>query len=345
MLDGTLGLALAVVAASTAPLLLLDDTLKVVGASHSFLDTFGLDGEQVTGRQFTELGSGEWNVRQLRHLLAATASGMAEVEAYELEIKIGARHTPRCLIINAHRLDYGDPSQVRLLVAIADVTEARAEARLKDDLLHEKAILLQEIQHRVANSLQIIASVILQSARKTQSEETRANLTDAHSRVMSVAALQQQLAASRIGDVELKPYFNQVCRSIAASMIHDPDQLTLSVDCDDSQVPAETSVSLGLIITELVINALKHGFPGGRKGRITVVYHSTEQSWSLAIRDDGVGMPKGERKAAPGLGTSIVDALASQLKARVQIADTRPGTIVSIVHSQLSEVGAEQRAL
>jgi len=345
VLDGTLGLALAVVAASTAPLLLLDDTLKVVGASHSFLETFGLAADRVTGCQFTELGTGEWNVRQLRHLLAATASGMAEVEAYELEIRIGNRRTPRCLIINAHRLDYGDPSQVRLLVAIADVTEARAQSRLKDDLLREKAILLQEIQHRVANSLQIIASVILQSARKSQSEETRANLTDAHSRVMSVAALQHQLATSRIGDVELKPYFTQVCRSIAASMIHDPDQLSLVVECDESTVPAETSVSLGLIITELVINALKHGFPGGRKGRITVAFQSTDQSWSLAIRDDGVGMPKGERKATPGLGTSIVDALASQLKAQIEVTDGQPGTTITIVHSPVSDSKAGQRAL
>ena len=73
-------------------------------------------------------------------------------------------------------------------LAVADVTAARAADKLKDDLLREKAILLQEVQHRVANSLQIIASVLLQSARKVQSEETRGHLKDAHNRVMSVAA-------------------------------------------------------------------------------------------------------------------------------------------------------------
>src|SRR3546814_2575945 len=92
--------------------------------------------------------------------------------------------------------------QIRLLLSISDVTDARSSEKLKDDLLREKAILLQELQHRVANSLQIIASVLMQSARRVQSEEVRGHLHDAHSRVMSIASLQQQLAASSLGDVE-----------------------------------------------------------------------------------------------------------------------------------------------
>jgi two-component sensor histidine kinase len=230
---------------------------------------------------------------------------------------------------------------VRILLGVADVTDARAADKLKDDLLREKAILLQEVQHRVANSLQIIASVILQSARKTQSDETRSSLKDAHSRVMSVATLQHQLAASRIGDVELAPYFIQICRSVGASMIHDPDRLSLDVDCDEASVPAEISVSLGLIITELVINSLKHAYPGGRKGRITVSYRVTGPNWTLAVADDGVGMPKDAASAMPGLGTSIVEALARQLKARVKVAAGRPGNIVSIIHTQLAAVDVE----
>ena len=150
---------------------------------------------------------------------------------------------------------------VRLLVAVLDVTDARIAEKLKDDLLKEKAVLLQELQHRVANSLQIIASVLMQSARKVQSEEARSHLHDAHQRVMSVASLQHQLAASHVGDVELRPYFTALCESIGASMIRDHDKLSLDVDVDDSVTNADASVSLGLIVTELVINALKHAFP------------------------------------------------------------------------------------
>ena len=81
-------------------------------------------------------------------------------------------------------------------MAIVDITEARIAEKLKDDLLREKAIQLQEVQHRVANSLQIIASVLMQSARRVQSEETRSHLYNAQQRVLSMATLQKQLAAS-----------------------------------------------------------------------------------------------------------------------------------------------------
>jgi two-component sensor histidine kinase len=334
---------MAVVGSSTAPLVLLDGDLNVIAASASFFTAFGIDPKGAAGEPFLALGDGEWNLPRLRSLLTATLSGGAAVDAYELELK-SRRLGARSLLLNAHLLAYGDGADVRLLLGLSDVTEIRANEKLKDDLLREKAILLEEVQHRVANSLQIIASVILQSARKSQSEETRTHLTDAHSRVMSVAALQQQLAVSRLGEVALRPYFDQLCVSVGASMIRDHDQLSLHVDCDDSAVNADISVSLGLIVTELVINSLKHAFPGGRRGRITVSYQAHGPNWTLAVADDGVGMPRDADRATPGLGTSIVEALANQLNARVQVVASHPGTTVSVVHSQITAVDADAMA-
>ena len=341
--DGALSLALAVVGSSTSPLVLLDGDMVVIAASASFFKAFDIAEAGSTGALFFSLGDGEWNLPRLKSLLTATLSGAAAVDAYEMDLN-SERLGARSLLLNAHLLSYGDGSQVRILLGMMDVTDARANEKLKDDLLREKAILLQEIQHRVANSLQIIASVILQSARKVQSEETRSYLQDAHSRVMSVAALQQQLATSRLGAVELKPYFDQLCVSVGASMIRDHDQLSLHVNCDDSAVDADTSVSLGLIVTELVINSLKHAFPGGRKGRIVVSYNRHGPNWTLSVADDGVGMPTDPESATPGLGTSIVEALAKQLQARVQVTGGHPGTTVSIVHSQISAVTAVAEA-
>ena len=335
--DGPLGLALAVVGASKPPLLLLDETLKVVAASASFCRTFDIDPDRIVGRFLGEVGTGEWNKPQLRALLDAAAAGGSDIDAYEMDLK-GPRQGVRQLVINARRLDYADAGPIRLLLTVEDVTAAREDDKQKDDLLREKAILLQELQHRVANSLQIIASVILQNARQTSSDETRVHLTDAHSRVMSVASLQQQLAASRLGEVELAPYFNQLCKSIGASMIHDPARLSLRVEADDSTTNADVSVSLGLIVTELVINALKHAFPGGRSGEIVVGYSSHGPNWTLSVRDDGVGMPKDAASATPGLGTSIVEALARQLHARIQVDSAGRGAMISVVHSQLAAV-------
>jgi two-component sensor histidine kinase len=152
----------------------------------------------------------------------------------------------------------------------------------------------------------------LQSAKKVMSEEARGHLHSAHNRVLSIASVQQQLAASRLGDVELRPYFAQLCQSLGASMIRDHSQITVGVDADASAVEADISVSLGLIVTELVINALKHAFPSGRKGRINVGFRSHDDNWTLTVRDNGVGMPIPPGLAKAGLGTTIVEALAKQ---------------------------------
>ena len=324
-------LALALVAASDAPIVLLDGELKVIAASASFARGFQIDPATTDGRSLFVLGDGEWDVPQLRSLLGATLSGVTNIMPYEMDLKRSGQPARR-LVITAHLLDYADPANVRLMLAVSDVTDTRLAERLKDDLLREKAVLYQELQHRIANSLQIIASVLMQSARRVASAETRGHLQDAHSRVMSVAALQQQLAASRLGDVELRSYFTELCDSIGASMIQDRDKLLLRVEADNGVATADASVSLGLIVTELVINALKHAFPNGASGNIVVGFESQSSDWTLSVSDDGVGMPRGPEPAKVGLGSSIVEALAKQLHGKVTITAANPGTSVSIRH-------------
>jgi two-component sensor histidine kinase len=115
-------------------------------------------------------------------------------------------------------------------------------------------------------------------------------------------------------------------------MIADPDLLSLTVEVDDSVTTADRSVSLGLIVTELVINSLKHAFPDDdAKGNITVGFHTTGQRWSLIVADNGLGLPGDHDRTQPGLGTGIVNALAAQLSATVVVTAGHPGTIVSIV--------------
>jgi two-component sensor histidine kinase len=328
----------AVVAASDGPLLLLDAQLKVITASVSFCRAFQIGPETVEGRSIFELGGGEWALPKLHSLLNAIASGGAEIDPYELDLERRGGGVRR-LVIKAQRLLY-DADAPRFLVTISDVTDARLAEKVKDDLLKDKAVLLKEVQHRVANSLQIIASVLMQSARKVQSDETRSHLHDAHNRVMSMANVQRQLGASEGEDVELRAYFNLLCRSLGASMIPDHEKQRIDVSVDDSRVVADVSISLGLIVTELVINALKHAFPQDQGGKIVVDYHAHERDWTLSVRDDGVGMPPESARAVPGLGTSIVEALARQLQAKVQVSSADPGTIVSLVHVEAAAPGA-----
>ncbi len=340
--DVALSLTLAIVRSSPAPLLLLDGQLTIIAASTSFCSVFSVDAAQLTGQALYALDEGKWDNPELRSLLTATMSGEATLAARDVDLQ-QSRRPVRHLIVQARRLTYLDLEQTRILVAVSDVTHARADATLKEESARADQVLLEEVRHRVANSLQIIASVLLLNARTTKSEETRVHLENAHHRVMSVAALERLLSTSEDGDINVHAYFTRLCESISASMIGDVEQIALIVEGGDGVVEARVSVSLGLIVTELVINALKHAFPDGRPGTITVDYNFHGPNWVLCVRDDGVGMPL----IAPvrtGLGTSIVAALASQLHASVEITPEHPGTQVSITHIRIALVEDEPEA-
>lgn len=320
--DIALSLALSLIAASVTPVLLLDGDLVIVAASQTFCEAFAVDPEEIPGRRLMDLGEGAWNSPRLWSLLTATAFDRADVPDYEMDLA-SPHGGNRQLIIHARRLLYGDGAGVRLLLSISDVTAARAVDR-------EKALLLREVQHRVANSLQVIASILMQSARRLPSEEARSHLRDAHHRIMSVAAVQRQLANTTLGDVHLKDYLTDLCHNLGDSMIRDHRRLIMVVEADDAIATSSASVSLGLVVTELVINALRHGFPEGRSGTIKVTYRLRGGGWTLAVADDGAGRPVDPALQKPGLGAGIIKALAGQLGATVVVTDTAPGTQVTL---------------
>ena len=117
---------LATVVGSHEPLLFLSDELRVLAASASFCRAFQIDATTVCGNRLRDLGTGEWAVPQLESLLNATASGSAQVEAYEMDLK-RPDQKPRRLVLHARLLDDGDQDHIRLLLAVTDVTDVRAE--------------------------------------------------------------------------------------------------------------------------------------------------------------------------------------------------------------------------
>jgi PAS domain S-box-containing protein len=316
------------------PLVVLDRDLRVVMASRSFYQTFGVLPDDTQGRLFYELADGQWEIPALRKLLEEVIPRHRIVTAYEIEHEF-ASVGRRTLLLNAREVfDEANPNTA-LLLAIEDVTGRRSAEREKDDLLREKEMLLEEMRHRVANSLQIIASILLLKARTVQSEETRRHLQDAHQRVMSVATVQEQLRGTGHGDrIEIGPYLTKLCDTLAKSMIGTDRSIAVHVEAGAGSAVSAEAVSIGLIVTELLINAVKHAFPDDRSGTIRVKYDSTGSGWQLSVSDDGVGGAghKGQ-PASTGLGTSIVEALVKQLNANVDISSSPQGTSVSIAHT------------
>ncbi len=260
------------------------------------------------------------------------------MEDYEVEHEypdIGRR----TMCLNARQVFYQVGAHTNILLSIEDITDRRALERQKDEHLRQKAILLEELQHRVANSLQIIAAIILMKAKAVDSEETRHHLHDAHKRVMSIAAVQQHLhATANSGSVELVPYLTKLCKALAHSMIGDDRMISLKVGGKAGSTNCRDAESIGLIVTELVVNSLKHAFNENTKeGKITVSYDVAGTDWKLSVADNGVGRPDGVfAQPKTGLGTGIIKALAQQLGATVETSANLEGTTVSITHATFS---------
>jgi PAS domain S-box-containing protein len=338
--DISVGIALAlshaIIDTVRDPLLVLDENQRITAASRSFYKTFQLADQDLRGQVLFEIGGGQWNIPELRKLLEAIAKDDATIEGYEVDREFPAIGR-RIMLLNVRKVFYEQGVHSTVLLAFEDVTSRRLVENQIQELLVEKDMLLEEMQHRVANSLQIIASILLIKARTVQSEETRLQLQDAHQRVLSVAAVQKHLQVSGAGaPIEIATYLARLCETLAQSMIGDSRPISLKVEADAGTVKSHQAVSIGLIVTELVMNALKHAFPGEKKDAVIVVsYKVAEPDWKLTISDNGIGRPNtsASDEVKPGLGTSLIQSLAKQLDATVEINSASQGRAVSITHA------------
>lgn len=316
------------------PLIVLDENLRIIVASRSFYKKFDISEEETKEKLLYELGNGEWDIPELRKLLKEVLTQGSVVKEYEVE-----RDFPflglRTLNVNAREIRY-ENGRKKMLVSIFDITDQRALEEEKEKLMTQKDLLLKEMRHRIANSLQLIASILLLKAESVESKESRAHLEDAHERILSIATVQQQLDPVSSGEeTSVAEYLNGLCKSLARSMIGGRKPITVMVDAGPGKVSSDTAVSFGLITTELVINAIKHAFVLGQKGNIVVYYAVEGTGWTLSVSDDGVGQSDAKKNPHIGLGTSIIGALANQLHAIIRTTSTPQGTKVSIVHANL----------
>ena len=334
-------LAEAIVDTIHEPLIVLDGGLRVLAASRAFYEIFRVDPQHTMGCRLYDLGDGQWNIPALRLLLETIIPEKTAMDGFEVEHDFPGVGR-RTMLLNARKVIYETSADSTILLAFTDITARRlVERDLADllehteELLRQKQVLLQEMQHRVANSLQIIASILLIKARAVTSEETRLHLRDAHQRVLSVAEVQSHLHASGgLDRIEVGPYLTKLCASLAASMLGDSHPISLRVEADHGLLGSDKAVSMGLIVTELVINAIKYAFPQTRPdARVLVGFESAGMGWVLTVADNGVGAAATAVPLAHGgLGTAIVEALVKQLDAQMQI-QSADGMAVSIRHA------------
>jgi PAS domain S-box-containing protein len=210
-----------------------------------------------------------------------------------------------------------------------DITERRnaqeALRRLNHELeqrVHEREVMLREIHHRVKNNLQLVASLLNMQVRQLQDGPSRSAVEECRSRVQSIALIHEDLYQSEdLAHIGFASYG----RTLATNVFHatgvSPIEITLEVELADVSLPVHQAIPCGLILNELITNAVKHAFPGGRSGtiRVELVYLSTDRL-RLSVGDDGIGLPAGlDVMSAESLGLQIVVTMAEQIDAQLRV--------------------------
>jgi PAS domain S-box-containing protein len=204
-------------------------------------------------------------------------------------------------------------------------TEARVLRLRQDELarsLKEREVLLQEVHHRVKNNLQVISSLINMQVRQLDAGSSRDALEQCQTRVLAIALIHEKLYQSKDYSAV---HFAEYARSLAANVFHalgvSQTDITLEVAIDDIPLGVDRAIPCGLVLNELITNALKHAFPGGRRGTIRVSLGEIGGGRiRLRVDDDGKGLPPGfDIQRATSMGLQLVCTLAEQLEAELTV--------------------------
>jgi two-component sensor histidine kinase len=217
---------------------------------------------------------------------------------------------------------------IRASIDSADLRKEKAHADQEVmELSEQRAALLGEVNHRVANSLQLLVSMIGLQLSSTKDIAVKAALQDIAQRIGAIASLHQRLYTSHdIRFVAIDEYFERLLEALRTSLVTQ-GHITLELQAMPLNVATDKAVKLGIIVNELVTNAVKYAFPSGRKGLIRITVDAADQEWHLlSIQDDGVGMKSDTQAVGSGLGQQIVDIMVRGIGGRLKHIAIAKGT-------------------
>jgi PAS domain S-box-containing protein len=197
--------------------------------------------------------------------------------------------------------------------------------------LDEKVILLREVHHRVKNNLQILISLLNLQSRTITDPQVIAALKESTQRIRAMSMVHEKLyTGSDLAHIEFINYLSSLANSQVSFYQFSPGKVKLEINGGNIMLDINTAIPLGLVMNELISNALKHAFPGDRKGIIRINAHEMEDRLEITLVDDGIGVPEGfDAKTSPTLGLRLVNILVEQLSGTITL-DRTAGTAYHI---------------
>lgn len=310
-------------------LLVMDGELRVISASRSFYRTFGVTQAETVGHRLPDLGDGQWDIAALRHLLEKIIPEHATVEDFEVEHEfpgIGRR----VMLLNARKIFREGNTTKTFLLAIEDVTDRRRVEAERDAALQRVEALLEELNHRVMNSLSIISAVIGMEGRSLSDEAARVAFERVAARVMAVANLYKALSKARSYDVvDASAFFGGIGTEVVAALQSGRTPLRLHTEIEPFPLSSREAIAAGLVLNELLTNAIKYAFAARDDGEIRLSVRKVAGEVTMRVADNGSGVDENARVDS-GIGGKLIDMFSRQLGGRTVRHSTESGTVACL---------------
>jgi len=301
-----------------------DATIEMVNAAAEQL--FGYDRSELLGQSFEMLTPERVRDERREQRLAFYANPEPRPigsRPGEFGLRKDGTEFPMELGLNPIETEDG----VKVLSAIVDISERRRQEEHISNALKEKELLLGEVHHRVKNNLQVIQSLLYLQSSKTKDDSVIRILTESQNRIKSMALIYQTLYTSKdFSRVDFGMFLDSLAPSLVSSYSVDPGRVSLAVRTAACSLPIDAAIPCGLIVNELISNALKYGFPEGRRGQIEVeLAHAPDNQVVLSVSDNGVGLADDvSLENFKTLGLQLVTLLADQLRAEMDVTRANP---------------------
>jgi PAS domain S-box-containing protein len=322
------------------------DSGRFVEVNEAATAIFGYSREELIGKTAVDLGI--WLKKEDRDAFIDQIRAKGRVEQFEI-MERRKSGEPFNASVTADTITIGN---IRYLIAIVrDISDLkRAEEQLKhfnedlekgiadrteklNDLLEEKVLLLREVHHRVKNNLQIILSLIRLQSRTIKDPQFLDTMGEFQNRIMAMAHVHERMyRAEDISRIDLAEIVTFLGKSLFKTYKADPQHIRLNIEMNDIQIPITSAIPISLIMNELISNSLKHAFPKGTTGEITIAGRREADTIVLLIRDTGIGIPEelDWKRNEQSLGLRLVVSLVEQLDGTIEL-DRTTGTAFNIV--------------
>lgn len=302
---------------------------KFVKVNKAYCRTYGYSEHELLGHSFTKVLP-EDNREYAGNLHDQFIAGETDESAGEWKVKC-KDGTVRDIYVTAARMKTGSGKSYKV-TTVTDITERKRYTEKLESIIEEKEQFVREIHHRVKNNLNIVSGLIhLQADKVKGNREVYKLFLESMTRIKSLSTIHEKLyKRDNLAYIGLNDYVQQLARNILTTFTDGDNRIELDLDIDDIEIDIDKAISCGLIINEVLSNAVKYAFPDEASGRIRLVIKKKGDKIQMKISDNGIGLPEDfDLKTSNTLGMQLIHNLSRKLKSDVVMRGEN-GTSISI---------------